>query len=105
MAPVKGTEFGERVDFPSDWLVGDEHGIEHDGLERRAVLELKLKWRAGGKERTATLRVAPWLSYGCSEGARLSIRHVGAAEVSGGGPNPRALAARRRGWLACPRRR
>ena len=67
VAPAKGTEFAERVEFPSDWLVGEEHGIEHDGLERRALLELRLKWKDSGKDKEARLRVAPWLSYGCSE--------------------------------------
>lgn len=45
VSPVKGTDFAERVEFPSEWLLGEEHGLEHDGLERRAILEMRLKWK------------------------------------------------------------
>ena len=31
--PAKGTEFIDRVDFPNEWKVGDEHGLIHDGLQ------------------------------------------------------------------------
>ena len=33
IAPEKGTPFVERVEFPNEWRMGDEHGLEHDGLQ------------------------------------------------------------------------
>ena len=36
VSPAKGTEFIDRVDFPNEWKVGDEHGLIHDGLQVRS---------------------------------------------------------------------
>ena len=33
IAPEKGTLFIDRVEFPNEWKVGDEHGLIHDGLQ------------------------------------------------------------------------
>ena len=68
--------FLERVEFPDDWLLASEHGVVHDGWQKEGTLDLELFW---GKE-VAIIRVHPWLSYGCSVGARFLIRRSGAAE-------------------------
>ena len=33
IAPEKNTPFVERVEFPNEWKFGDEHGLEHNGLQ------------------------------------------------------------------------
>ena len=33
IAPSKGTEFLDRVEFANEWKVGSEHGLVHDGLQ------------------------------------------------------------------------
>ena len=86
IAPSKGTEFVDRVDFPNEWRVGNEHGLIHDGLQGDGEIELRIDWKVenpltGALEaRVALLLVNPWLAYGCSEGARLSIRKAGSTE-------------------------
>ena len=70
LAKELGMPFLERVDFPDDWIVADEHGLDHDGWQGAATLDLELTW---GKD-VATMRVHPWLAYGCSVGARFLVR-------------------------------
>ena len=36
--------FLERVDFPDEWLIADEHGVVHDGWQGNGLLELELSW-------------------------------------------------------------
>ena len=74
ISPDKGTPFMERLDFPNEWRVGDEHGLVHDGLQGDGYIELRMDWKHEGESRCALLRVNPWLSYACSEGARLAMR-------------------------------
>ena len=45
IAPSKGTEFLDRVEFPNEWRVGSEHGLVHDGLQGDGELELRLDWK------------------------------------------------------------
>ena len=71
-----GMAFLERVDFPDEWLVAGPHGLEHDGWQGTGFLELELNW--DGK--TASILAHPWLSYGCSVGARMLIRKRNVAE-------------------------
>ena len=81
IAPEKGTSLVERVEFPNEWLVGEPHGLSHDGYQGEGQLDLRLEWRAeAGGHHAATLRVTPWMAYACSVGARFSIRKPGEAE-------------------------
>ena len=61
--------FEERVEFDNVWLpwrVQDADAIE------TPTLIITLKWQAAGiGKQSASLVVTPWLSYGCSIGARL----------------------------------
>ena len=68
--------FLERVDFPDEWIVGETHGLEHDGWQGGACIELELRWEA----KFACVQVKPWLAYGCSVGARMLIRKRTASE-------------------------
>ena len=72
---VAGTAFEDRVEFNNDWKFGSEHGLVHDGLQGDGHIDLRMDWKTeeGGRG-CALLRVVPWLSYGCSEGARLAMR-------------------------------
>jgi hypothetical protein len=70
-----GTPFLERIEFPDEWVPGDECGLEHDGWQGEGYLELEL---ICGKD-TATIQIFPWLAYGCTVGARLNIRAVSAS--------------------------
>ena len=45
IAPSKGTEFIDRVEFPNEWRVGDVHGLVHDGLQGDGSLELRIDWK------------------------------------------------------------
>ena len=65
LAKELGMPFLERVEFPDDWLLANEHGVVHDGWQKEGVLDLELQW---GKE-VATIRCFPWLGYACSVGA------------------------------------
>ena len=86
IAPHKGTEFVDRIEFSNEWRVGAEHGLVHDGLQGDGSLELRLDWKHENEEKGTTeakvalISVNPWLAYGCSEGARLSMRKAGALE-------------------------
>ena len=86
IAPSKGTEFVDRVEFPNEWRVGDVHGLVHDGLQGDGSLELRIDWKVENEKtgaleaRVALLTINPWLAYGCSEGARLSMRKPGGTE-------------------------
>ena len=61
---------------PSSWT-----GLQGDG-----ELELRIDWKVENEQtgameaRVALLSVNPWLAYGCTEGARLSMRKPGALE-------------------------
>ena len=80
--PEKGTPFVERVEFPNEWRVGDEHGLIHDGLQGDGELEMRIEWRVEDPKKndgslilhSAILKVNAWLAYGCAEGARLMMR-------------------------------
>ena len=78
------------MELSSDWKVGSEHGLVHDGLQADGYIELRVDWKAmskGGGDmvtKTALLRVNPWLAYGCGEGARLATRKPGATESTAG---------------------
>ena len=76
LAKELGQPFLERVEFPDDWLPCEDHGVVHDGWQGSGILDLELTWN----KQVATIRVVPWLSYGCSVGARFCIRKLGAAE-------------------------
>ena len=41
-----GTDYRERVEFPNEWRVGDEHGLEHNGLQGDGNLLTRLDWKA-----------------------------------------------------------
>ena len=77
LAKTLGMPFLERVEFPDEWLLADEHGVEHDGWQGDGNLQLELKAGGGG---VYTMEVQPWLAYGCSEGTRILIRKRGTAE-------------------------
>ena len=86
---VAGTPIEDRVEFASDWKVGSEHGLVHDGLQTDGHIELRFDWKTQSKagtdvHKTALLRVNPWLAYGCGEGARLATRKPGATESTAG---------------------
>ena len=72
LAKELGMPFLERVDFPDEWVIAGDHGLVHDGWQGAGELDLELNW--GGQ--IATMRVYPWLAYGCSVGARFLIRKV-----------------------------
>ena len=76
LAKELGQPFLERVEFPDDWLVAEEHGLMHDGWQGTGILDLELTWNKA----VATIRVLPWLAYGCTIGARFLIRKLGMAE-------------------------
>ena len=76
LAKELGQPFLERVEFPDDWLVADDHGVMHDGWQGTGILDLELTWNKA----VATIRVLPWLAYGCTIGARFLIRKQGSAE-------------------------
>ena len=76
LASELGQPFLDRVEFPDDWLIAEDHGVQHDGWQGSGILDLELTW---GKS-VATIRVLPWLAYGCTIGARFLIRKIGAAE-------------------------
>ena len=40
ISPDKGALFMDRVEFANDWSIGDEHGLEHDGLQVRTSRHL-----------------------------------------------------------------
>ena len=87
--PFAGTPIEDRVEFPSEWKVGSENGLVHDGLQADGYIELRFDWKAVNKNgesvtKTALLRVNPWLAYGCGEGARLATRKPGATESTAG---------------------
>ena len=80
ISPDKGTAFMDRIEFPNQWFIGDEHGLVHDGLQGDGYIELRLDWKVTNPDtqsvsaHCALVRVNPWLSYACSEGARLAMR-------------------------------
>ena len=82
IAPEKGTPFIDRVEFPNEWRIGDEHGLIHDGLQGDGELEIRLEWRVEDPKKNdgtlilsaAMINVNPWLAYGCAEGARMMMR-------------------------------
>ena len=79
IAPEKGTPFVDRVEFPNEWRVGDEHGLIHDGLQGDGQLEMRLEWKAEKPDgslqaHTAIIKANAWLAYGCAEGARMMMR-------------------------------
>jgi hypothetical protein len=79
-ATTKGVPFKERIEFDNEWRVGDKYGLMHDGLQGDGALDVILEWQVlETKKEVALLRLDPWLSYGCSEGARLMIRQVSTA--------------------------
>ena len=84
IAPEKNAPLVDRVEFNDVWYRGDEHGMEHDGLHGEGTLLLRLDWKLedapGEPTQTAIIRVIPWLSYGCGEGARVAVRSPGAIE-------------------------
>ena len=69
------TTFLERVEFPDEWLLAEDVGLNNDGWQGESSLELEINW---GKE-VATVEVQPWLAYSASVGARIMVRKVGAA--------------------------
>ena len=71
-----GMPFLERVEFADEWVPGEECGLEHDGWQGEGVIDIDLTC---GKD-TATIRLYPWLAYGCSVGARLNIKSVSASQ-------------------------
>ena len=73
LAKELGMPFLERVDFPDDWIPSEEHGLQQDGWQGAGYIDLELTW----DKDVATMRVHPWLSFGCSVGARFLIRKVG----------------------------
>jgi len=70
LAKELGMPFLERVEFADDWMLAEEHGLMHDGWQGSGAIELELTW---GRE-VATVKVYPWLAYGCSIGARMLVR-------------------------------
>ena len=68
--------FLDRVQFPDEWVLVEDCGLEHDGWQGEGILDLEL---ACGKD-VAMLRMYPWLAYGCSIGARINIRNVSDAK-------------------------
>eukprot|EP00966_Prymnesium_polylepis_P143092 3302784-Prymnesium_polylepis.1 len=76
MATQLGMTFMQRVSFPDEWLVGDAHGIEHDGWQGGGMLDLELRW----EDQVARITAYPWLSYGCAVGTRILMRMMGQAE-------------------------
>ena len=57
-------------------MLAEEHGVVHDGWAGNGMIELDLTWNRD----VATIKVHPWLSYGCSIGARFLIRKAGQPE-------------------------
>ena len=79
IAPEKGTPFVDRIEFPNEWKMGDEHGLEHNGLQGDGCLLVKIEWKEPKSEthlvpHAALIKCNPWLAYGCAEGARVMIR-------------------------------
>ena len=69
-------KFLERIEFPDEWVMGDECGLEHDGWQGDGTIDLEL---VCGKD-VATIQIQPWLAYSCSVGARINIRSIGAPQ-------------------------
>ena len=70
-----GSPFLERVEFPDEWLLAKEHGLTHDGWQGDGTIDLELTWNS----HVCKMRVIPWMSYGCSVGARFLVRKLQAA--------------------------
>ena len=68
--------FLDRIQFPDEWVLADDCGLEHDGWQGDGILDLELTC---GKA-VATIRITPWLAYGCSTGARINIRQAGSSQ-------------------------
>ena len=68
--------FLERIEFPDEWMVAQECGVQHDGWQGPGILDLELTC---GRD-VATIQVVPWLAYSCSIGARINIRTLGSAQ-------------------------
>ena len=66
------------------WRFGYEYNLQHDGLQGDGSLEARVEWKDGLTKHVVVLRLDPWLAYGCSEGARLSIRRPGSLEGRSG---------------------
>ena len=74
VARYKAEPVMDRVEFRNRWLVGDEGGLVHDGLDRNATIDISIEWNDGsGGRAAATLRASPWLAYACAAGSRLRI--------------------------------
>ena len=84
ISATKNTPLEERIIFKDRWYVGAEHGLQHDGMQADGSLECRIDWKVvdSHEERSAfcILKVNPWLTYGCGEGARLMLRKPGASE-------------------------
>ena len=74
VARAKAEPFMNRVELKNRWLVGEEHGLRHNGLDRHATLEVVLEWKRDDGTRAAVqLRIWPWISYACTAGSRLKV--------------------------------
>lgn len=67
-----GMPFLERVLFPDEWMLAMDHGLLQDGWQGSGILELELVVGTNILKMT----VYPWLSYGCSIGARFLMRKL-----------------------------
>ena len=81
IAPEKGTLFIDRVEFPNEWKVGDEHGLIHDGLQVYAAAHA-LTPSPPPLSHTLLLSHPPLLSSDCA-GRRQAHRPL-RMEVRGG---------------------
>ena len=75
----KGAEFMTRLEFKNKWLVGQDHGLRHNGLDSNATIDVAIEWRKedGSGRESVRLRLWPWLAYACAPGARLKINFPG----------------------------
>ena len=75
VARVKAEPFMSRIELRNKWMVGEECGLVHDGLDRHATIDVAIEWKldGGAAKSRAVLRVWPWLSYACTAGSRLKV--------------------------------
>lgn len=66
-----------RVEFKNRWLVGDQHGLRHDGLDMHATVDVTVDWKNKGASAsslsTIRLRLLPFTSFACAPGSRVKI--------------------------------
>ena len=78
VSSVKNEPFMSRVEFKNRWLVGEQHGLRHDGLDNHAAVDVTVEWKKDdGGRGVVRLRLFPWLSYACAPGSRLKIAQHG----------------------------